>query len=78
MKLVQIQKNGKPSLGILTEQGIIDVHAESALKGITMPNDMRAAAKGVPGLLALAEKRGIRVDVGRCWSVCDLCRLVNG
>ena len=39
---------------------------------------MRAAAAGVPGLLALAEKRGIRVDVGRCWSVCDLCRMVNG
>ena len=39
---------------------------------------MRAAAKGVPGLLALAEKRGIQVDMARCWSVCDLCRMVNG
>lgn len=38
---------------------------------------MRAAAKGVPGLLELAEKRGITVDLNRCWSVCDLCRMVN-
>ena len=38
---------------------------------------MCAAAKGVPGLLALAEKRGIHVDLTRCWSVCDLCRMVN-
>ena len=38
---------------------------------------MRAAAQGVPGLLALAEKRGIKVNLSRCWSVCDLCRMVN-
>ncbi len=38
---------------------------------------MRAVAQGVPGLLALAQKRGIAVDPGRCWSVCDLCRMVN-
>ena len=39
---------------------------------------MRAAAEGVPGLLALAERRGIQVDFSRCYSVCDLCRMVNG
>lgn len=39
---------------------------------------MRAAAEGVPGLLALAEKRGIQVNWKRCYSVCDLCRMVNG
>ena len=38
---------------------------------------MRAAAQGVPGLLVLAEKRGVKVDLSRCWSVCDLCRMVN-
>ena len=38
---------------------------------------MRAAMDGVPGLLALAEKRGVAVDPARCYSVCDLCRLVN-
>ena len=38
---------------------------------------MKATAAGVPGLLALAEKRGIPVDFSRIYSVCDLCRLVN-
>ena len=38
---------------------------------------MRAAAQGVPGLLALAEKRGVEIDMSRCYSVCDLCRMVN-
>ena len=38
---------------------------------------MRAAAQGVPGLLALAEKRGIPVDMTQIYSVCDLCHLVN-
>ena len=38
---------------------------------------MRAAIAGVPGLLALAEKRGVQVDMSRCRSVCDLCRMVN-
>lgn len=38
---------------------------------------MCAAAQGVPGLLALAAKRGIQVDFARCYSVCDLCRMVN-
>lgn len=44
----------------------------------TADEGMRAAAEGVPGLLALAEKRGIAVDRRRCYSVCDLCRQVNG
>ena len=59
MKLVQIQKNGKPSLGILTEQGIIDVHAEAALKGITKPNDMwEVISGGKPALDLLAKLEG--------------------
>ena len=39
---------------------------------------MRAAMDGVPGLLALAERRGIAVDLSRCYSVCDLCRQLRG
>lgn len=39
---------------------------------------MCAAMAGVPGLLALAEKRGVSIDLSRCYSVCDLCRQVNG
>ena len=38
---------------------------------------MRAAIQGAPGLLALAQKRGLEVDMTRCYSVCDLCRMVN-
>lgn len=38
---------------------------------------MLAASSGVPGLLALAEKRGVAVEMSRCYSVCDLCRQVN-
>ncbi len=38
---------------------------------------MRAAMEGVPGLLALAEKRGLFVDTGRCNGICDLCKQVN-
>lgn len=39
---------------------------------------MRAVMDGVAGLMALADKRGVRVDLSRCYSVCDLCRMVNG
>ncbi len=52
-------------------QAIVDRYDPFADEG------MRAAAEGVPGLLALAEKRGIAVDMRRCYSVCDLCRMVN-
>ena len=38
---------------------------------------MQAAMDGVPGLLALARKRGLTLDMSRCYSVCDLCRMVN-
>jgi len=70
MKLVQIFKKNKPSLGIWTEQGVIDVHAEAALKGITMPADMwEVIAGGKPALelLAKLEKRAeCYVDAASC------------
>ena len=62
MKLVQIQKNGKPSLGILTEQGVIDVHAEASLKGITMPADMWEVIAGGKPALDLLEKFAKRAE----------------
>ena len=62
MKLIQIQKNGKPSLGILTEQGVIDVHAEAALKGITMPADMNEVIAGGKPALDLLEKFAKRAE----------------
>ena len=59
MKLVQILKKNKPSLGILTEQGLIDVQAEAALKGITMPADMwEVIAGGKPALELLTKLSG--------------------
>ena len=62
MKLIQIQKNGKPSLGILTEQGVIDVHAEASLKGITMPADMWEVIAGGKPALDLLEKFAKRAE----------------
>ena len=62
------------SIGDLTREPMADIIARydpHAYEG------MRAAMDGVPGLLALAQKRGISVDLSRCYSVCDLCRLVN-
>lgn len=51
MKLVQIARNGKLSLGVQTDQGIIDIHAESKLKGITVPEDMwQVIREGKPAL----------------------------
>ena len=70
MKLVQIFKQNKPSLGIWTDQGVIDVHAEAALKGITMPANMwEVIAGGKPTLelLAKLEKRAeCYVDPASC------------
>ena len=38
---------------------------------------MRAVMQGVPAMLELAEKRGITIDMARCYSICDLCRMLN-
>ena len=46
MKLVQFWKNNAPALGIQTEQGIIDVAAEAARRGISAPATMLEAIKG--------------------------------
>ena len=43
MKLVQFWKNNAPALGIQTEQGIVDVAAEAARRGIWAPTDMKDA-----------------------------------
>ena len=56
MKLVQFWFAGLPALGIQTEQGIIDVAAEGARRGIYAPTDMKEAiAMGVDLLKDLAE-----------------------
>lgn len=38
---------------------------------------MRAVMQGVPAMLEFAEAHGIAVDRSRCWSICDLCRMLN-
>ena len=53
MKLCQIMKDGSPVLGIWTEEGIIDVAAEAALRGISAPANMLEAIEGGDAALEL-------------------------
>lgn len=43
MKLVQFWKNNTPALGLQTPQGIVDVQAEAARRGVSAPGDMAQA-----------------------------------
>lgn len=76
---LSIEPNGDVTVCVF----VIGNVCRESMRGIVARYDpfaeegMRAAAQGVPGLLALAEKRGIPVDMTRMYSVCDLCRLVN-
>ena len=55
MKLVQFWKDKTPALGLQTPQGIIDVQAEAARRGVSAPGDMaQAIALGDTGLSQLA------------------------
>ncbi len=55
MKLVQFWKDKTPALGLQTPQGIIDVQAEAARRGLSVPGDMaQAIALGDTGLSQLA------------------------
>ena len=75
MKLVQIWKDGKAALGIQIEQGIIDVQAEAARRGVTAPADMREAiAAGQEGLDQLA---GL-TDGAQCFTDAPLAPVVTG
>ena len=54
MKLVQIQTDTIPALGLMTPQGIVDVSAEAARRGLAVPATMEEAiARGGEGLAAL-------------------------
>lgn len=56
MKLVQVWKNKAPALGLMTEAGLVDVAAEGARRGLTVPTDMeQAIAQGAGGLALLAQ-----------------------
>ena len=72
MKLVQFWFAGLPALGIQTEQGIGDVAAEGARRGIYAPTDMKEAiAMGVELLEDLA------VDA-QCFTDAPLAPVVTG
>ena len=72
MKLVQFWFAGLPALGIQTEQGIVDVAAEGARRGIYAPTDMKEAiAMGVELLEDLA------VDA-QCFTDAPLAPVVTG
>lgn len=59
MKLTQFYKNGNPMLGIVTENGIVDVQAEAAVRTleapVTMLEAIRAGEEGIAVLKILAE-----------------------
>ena len=56
MKLVQFWKDTVPALGLWTQRGTVDVQAEGARRGRTVPGDMGAAiAAGKEGLALLGE-----------------------
>lgn len=78
MKLVQILKNGKPSLGVWTEQGVIDVHAEAVLKGITVPGDMWEVIGGGKPALELLSKLAMRAECYIDAASCPLAPVITG
>lgn len=53
MKLTQIYKGNEIVLGIVTEQGIVDVAAEAACRGVAAPATMLEAIEGGECALAL-------------------------
>lgn len=53
MKLRQILKNGSPSLALETAEGILDVAAEAALRGVSAPRTMLEAIEGGEAALEL-------------------------
>lgn len=75
MKLVQIRKDGKAALGIETEQGILDVQAEAARRGVSAPADMKEAiAAGMDGLISLG-----KLTLGaQCFTDAPLAPVVTG
>lgn len=72
MKLVQFWFGNLPALGLQTENGIVDVAAESARRGMYAPTDMREAiSMGVDGLEALAQD-------AQCYTDAPLAPAVTG
>ena len=74
MKLVQFWKDNVPALGLWTQRGTVDVQAEGARRGRTVPGDMGAAiAAGKEGLALLAEL----AQDARCFTRAPLAPVVT-
>ena len=72
MKLVQFWFGNLPALGLQTENGIVDVAAESARRGMYAPTDMKEAiSMGVEGLEELAQD-------AQCYTDAPLAPAVTG
>lgn len=60
MKLVQFWNQDTPTLGIDTQQGVIDVGAEGARRGLALPQSMEqliaAGAQGLAALVSLTQQ----------------------
>ncbi len=75
MKLVQFWKDDKASLGIQTEQGIVDVADEAARRGITAPATMLEAIQlGDAGMQLLKQL----VQDARCFAEAPAAPVVTG
>ena len=59
MKLVQFWHDSAPALGLQTPQGIVDVQAEAARRGVSAPADMAQAIAQ-----AIAESKAFSIAGG--------------
>ena len=75
MKLVQFWKDGKTSLGIETEQGIVDVAGEARRRGIPAPETMLEAIQlGEAGLELLKQL----AEDAQCYAEAPAAPVVTG
>lgn len=75
MKLRQIRKNGTIAIAVETQQGIVDVQAEAAAKGISAPMTMMDVIRGGAEALSLLES--VCADA-HCYTDAPLAPVVTG
>lgn len=59
MKLTQVYQNGTAVLGIVTDAGIVDVHAEAISRGIKAPGTMLEAIMAGQGCMAVLQSMAL-------------------
>lgn len=75
MKLTQIRKNGEIVLGIVLEQGIVDVPAEAKSRGLDAPKTMLEAIWGGEGALQVLKQLA---QEPKCYADAPLAPVVTG